>query len=154
MPTNPDAPFAPISLADIERAMQRIRASIPVTPLAYSATLSKFTGNEIFLKLENLQMTGSFKERGALNRILIMTADERRRGVIAASAGNHAQAVAYHATQHGIRSQIVMPITTPIVKAVRTQEYGAEVILHGASFDEAVAEAYRRCEAEDLMFLH
>jgi len=134
--------------------MERIRKSIPVTPLVHSATLSRLTGNEIFLKLENLQMTGSFKERGALNRILLMTADEQRRGVIAASAGNHAQAVAYHATQHGIRSQIVMPITTPIVKAMRTQEYGAEVILHGASFDDAVAEAYRRRDAEDLMFLH
>jgi len=99
-------------------------------------------------------MTGSFKERGALNRILVMTDDEQRRGVIAASAGNHAQAVAYHATQRSIRSQIVMPITTPIVKAMRTQEYGAEVILHGASFDEALAEAFRRRDAEDLMFLH
>ncbi len=153
--SNPsDLANQPIELADIQRAMGRIRKSIPITPLVYSAILSKLTGNEIFLKLENLQMTGSFKERGALNRILLMTPDEQRRGVIAASAGNHAQAVAYHATQRGIRSQIVMPITTPIVKAMRTQEYGAEVILHGSSFDEALAEAYRRRDAEDLMFLH
>ncbi len=154
MPNPVDPALAPITLADIQRAMQRIRTAIPITPLVYSAILSKMTGNEIFLKLENLQMTGSFKERGALNRILTMTPDEQRRGVIAASAGNHAQAVAYHATKHGIRSQIVMPITTPIVKALRTQEYGAEVILHGASFDEAVTEAFRRRESEDLMFLH
>lgn len=99
-------------------------------------------------------MTGSFKERGALNRILLMTADERARGVITASAGNHAQAVAYHASKRGIRVQICMPVLTPLVKVTATRGYGAEVILHGNNFDEAVDEARRRCDAEGLVFLH
>jgi threonine dehydratase len=142
------------NLADIQAARERIRNSIYLTPCAYSAALSALTGNHLFLKLENLQMTGSFKERGALNRILTLTDDERRRGVIAASAGNHAQAVAYHATRHGIRSTIVMPLGTPLVKTTATRNYGGEVILHGANFDEAMAEAHRICDAEGLYFLH
>ena len=143
-----------LTLADIQQARERIREAVYLSPCPHSVTLSALTGNDIFLKLENLQMTGSFKERGALNRILTLTGDERRRGVIAASAGNHAQAVAYHATRHGIRSQIVMPLGTPLVKVTATRNYGAEVILHGANFDEAMAEARRRCDAEGLYFLH
>jgi threonine dehydratase len=143
----------PVTLADIEAAMARIRDSIPITPLVYSEKLSQLTGARVFLKLENLQMTGSFKERGALNRILNLTEEEASRGLIAASAGNHAQAVAYHATRRGIRSQIVMPLGAPITKVSATQAYGAEVVLHGASFDEAYAEALRRAEEQHLVFV-
>jgi threonine dehydratase len=119
-----------------------------------SETFSQLSGNSIFLKLENLQMTGSFKERGALNKILLLTDDERRRGVIAASAGNHAQAVAYHATKRGIASQICMPLTTPLVKVSATRGHGAEVILFGANYDEACQEALRRCGEQGLTFIH
>lgn len=106
------------------------------------------------MKLENLQVTGAFKERGALNRLLIMTAEERTRGVIAASAGNHGQAVAYHASKLGIRAQICMPQYAPITKVNAVSGYGAEVILHGESFDEALAEAQSRAAREGLTFLH
>ena len=126
-----------VTLKTIQQAAQRIRNSIYVSPFMRSETFSELTGNSLFLKLENLQMTGSFKERGALNKILLLTPDERRRGVIAASAGNHAQAVAYHATKRGISSQIVMPLTTPLVKVSATRGHGAEVILVGANYDEA-----------------
>ena len=115
---------------------------------------SQRVGNSIFLKLENLQMTGAFKERGALNKILLLTDEERRRGVIAASAGNHAQAVAYHATKRGIKAQICMPLTTPIVKVSATRGYGAEVILVGANYDETCQEALRRCHERNLTFIH
>ncbi|MGC1382828.1 MAG: threonine ammonia-lyase, partial [Candidatus Acidiferrales bacterium] len=111
-------------------------------------------GNSIFLKLENLQMTGSFKERGALNKILLLTDDEKRRGVIAASAGNHAQAVSYHATKRGIAAKICMPLATPLVKVSATREFGAEVILVGANYDEACEEALRIREAENRTFIH
>lgn len=116
--------------------------------------LSRATGLSVFLKLENLQMTGSFKERGALNRIAMLTEEQGRRGVVAASAGNHAQGVAYHATQRGIRAVIVMPLTTPLVKVTATRGFGAEVVLHGGNYDEACAEATRLCEAEGMTFIH
>jgi threonine dehydratase len=116
--------------------------------------LSRGTELEIFLKLENLQMTGSFKERGALNRIATLTAEQAKRGVVAASAGNHAQGVAYHATQRGIRAVIVMPLTTPLVKVTATRNFGAEVVLHGANYDEACEEATRLCVAEGMTFIH
>jgi threonine dehydratase len=116
--------------------------------------LSRGTGLEIYLKLENLQMTGSFKERGALNRIATLSAEQSKRGVVAASAGNHAQGVAYHATQRGIRAVIVMPLTTPLVKVTATRNFGAEVVLHGANYDEACEEATRLCEAEGMTFIH
>ena len=143
-----------VTLRTIQEASKRIRSSIFVSPFMRSETFSQLTGNSIFLKLENLQMTGSFKERGALNRILLLTDDERRRGVIAASAGNHAQAVAYHATKRGIASQICMPLTTPLVKVSATRGHGAEVILFGANYDEACQEALRRCEQQGLTFIH
>ncbi len=108
----------------------------------------------MYLKLDNLQMTGSFKERGALNRILALTDEEKQRGVIAASAGNHAQAVSYHATQRGIRAVIVMPVSTPLVKITATRGYGGDVVLCGANYDEAYAEATRRCEEDHLTLLH
>jgi threonine dehydratase len=143
-----------ITLRTIEQARERIRNSIFVSPFMRSATFSQLTGNSIFLKLENLQMTGSFKERGALNKILLLTQDERRRGVVAASAGNHAQAVAYHATKRGISSEICMPLTTPLVKVSATRGHGAEVILFGADYDEACEEALRRCEEQGRTFIH
>ena len=116
--------------------------------------LSALTGQQVYLKLENLQMTGSFKERGALNRIAMLTPEQAARGVIAASAGNHAQGVAYHATKRGIRALIVMPLTTPLVKVTATRGFGAEVLLHGANYDEACAEAVRLCDEQHLTFIH
>src|SRR6202050_612351 len=143
-----------VTLRDIQDAMRRIRSSLVVPPSVHSEKFSRQTGNTIFLKLENLQMTGAFKERGALNKILLLTEEEKRRGVIAASAGNHAQAVAYHATKRGIAAQICMPLTTPIVKVTATRGYGAEVILSGTNYDETCQEALRRCEQLGLTFIH
>ena len=116
--------------------------------------LSALTGQQVYLKLENLQMTGSFKERGALNRIALLTEEQAARGVVAASAGNHAQGVAYHATKRGIRALIVMPLATPLVKVTATRGFGAQVILHGANYDEACEEATRLCAAEGMTFIH
>jgi threonine dehydratase len=143
-----------LTIRAIKDAVDRVRGSIVVTPFARSEKFSQLTGNSIFLKLENLQMTGAFKERGALNKILMLTEEERRRGVIAASAGNHAQAVAYHATRRGIKAQICMPLTTPLVKVSATRGYGAEVILAGANYEEAHEEALRRCKEHGLTFIH
>ncbi|HWF66501.1 MAG TPA: threonine ammonia-lyase [Acidobacteriaceae bacterium] len=143
-----------VSLEEIKRAEQRIRNDIYLSPCQHSADLSAKTGQQIYLKLDNLQRTGAFKERGALNKILVLTDQEKRRGVIAASAGNHGQAVAYHATRHGIQAQIVMPLMTPLVKIAATQGFGATVILHGANYDEAYAEAQRLCTEQHLTFLH
>jgi threonine dehydratase len=116
--------------------------------------LSALTGQQVYLKLENLQMTGSFKERGALNRIATLTPEQAARGVVAASAGNHAQGVAYHATKRGIRALIVMPLATPLVKVTATRGFGADVVLHGANYDEACEEATRLCAAEGMTFIH
>ena len=143
-----------IGLADVLLARERVRHETYMTPCARSEMLSKLTGHQVFLKLENLQMTGSFKERGALNRLSLLTAEEAARGVVAASAGNHAQGVAYHATKRGVRAVIVMPLATPLVKVTATREFGAEVVLHGGNYDEAYAEATRICEAEGMVFLH
>jgi threonine dehydratase len=143
-----------VTLQDVQYAKRRIQDFIYLSPARHSDALSKMTGQQVFLKLDNLQRTGAFKERGALNRILTLTDDEKRRGVIAASAGNHAQAVAFHATQRGIRSRIVMPLMTPLVKVSSTANFGAEVVLHGANYDEACAEALRLGEADGMTFLH
>jgi threonine dehydratase len=143
-----------LTLDDILAARERIGGAIYRTPCARSEMLSRMTGQSVSLKLENLQMTGSFKERGALNKIATLTAEQARRGVVAASAGNHAQGVAYHATRRGIRSVIVMPLTTPLVKVTATRGFGAEVVLHGANYDEACEEATRLCEAEGMTFIH
>jgi threonine dehydratase len=152
---NPLTATAPaVTLADIQAARERLGDAVYRTPCTRSETLSRQTGQNIFLKLENLQMTGSFKERGALNRIATLTPEQARRGVIAASAGNHAQGVAYHATRRQIRSTIVMPLATPLVKVQATRGFGAEVVLHGANYDEACAEATQRAEAEGLTFIH
>ncbi len=143
-----------ITLADVLAARERIRSSVYYSPCNRSEMLSRITGQNIFLKLENLQMTGSFKERGALNRIAMLTPEQAKRGVVAASAGNHAQGVAYHATERGIRAVIVMPLTTPLVKVTATRGFGAEVVLHGANYDEACVEATRLCAAEGMTFIH
>jgi threonine dehydratase len=143
-----------VSLKSIQDATARIRDSIFISPFSRSETFSKLTGNDIYFKLDNLQITGAFKERGALNKILLLSDDEKRRGVIAASAGNHAQAVACHATKRGISAQICMPVNTPIVKVSATRGYGAEVILAGANYDESCHEALRRCHEHGLTFIH
>ncbi len=143
-----------VNLESIESAAARIGSSIYESPLVHSKTLFRLRGNAIYLKLENLQMTGSFKERGALNRILTMTDDERRRGVMAASAGNHGQGVAYHATQRGIPVQIWMPRSTPMIKLTATRAYGAEVVLHGDNYDEACEAAMERSAQRNATFIH
>ena len=143
-----------ITLNDIEAAHQRIRPTIHVTPCEYSETFTALSGNPVYFKLENLHMTGSFKERGALNKLLLMSPEERAKGVICASAGNHAQGVAYHATRLGIRALIYMPEHAPITKVNATERFGGEVVLFGKSFDEALAEAMRRGAADGLTFLH
>ena len=143
-----------VTLSDVQQARQRIRDFIYCSPAPHSAELSQMTGQQVFLKLDNLQRTGAFKERGALNKILTLTEGEKRRGVIAASAGNHAQAVAFHATARGIRARIVMPLMTPLVKVSSTSGFGAEVVLHGANYDEACAEALRLGREEGMTFLH
>ena len=143
-----------ITLSDIQAAASRIRESIYLSPCPRSEAFSEITGNQIYLKLDNQQRTGAFKERGALNRLLTMTETERRRGVITASAGNHAQGLAYHSGRHGIRALIVMPLTTPLTKVSATRGYGADVVLHGANYDEAYEEAVRRASIEGLTFVH
>ena len=143
-----------ISLDDVVAARERVRGAIYNSPCPHSQMLSALTGQQVYLKLENLQMTGSFKERGALNRIAMLTPEQAVRGVIAASAGNHAQGVAYHATKQGIRALIVMPLATPLVKVTATRGFGAEVVLHGANYDEACEEATRLCAAEGMTFIH
>ncbi|MDQ2834923.1 MAG: threonine ammonia-lyase [Acidobacteriota bacterium] len=148
--TNPLA----INLADVVAARERIRGSIYCSPCPHSQMLSALTGQQIYLKLENLQMTGSFKERGALNRIAMLTPEQAARGVVAASAGNHAQGVAYHATSRGIRALIVMPLATPLVKVTATRGFGAEVVLHGANYDEACERATQLCLEEGMTFIH
>ena len=141
-------------LSAIREAALRIRDAIYCSPCPYSAELSEATGQQVYLKLENLQMTGSYKERGALNKILLLTPEQSRQGVIAASAGNHAQAVAYHASRRGIRSTIVMPAITPLVKVTATQSYGAEVVLYGANYDEACQHALALAAERKMTFLH
>ncbi len=143
-----------ITFADVEQARRRIGDSIFLSPCAYSETLSRATGTKCWLKLENLQMTGSFKERGACNKLKSLTDAERARGVICASAGNHAQGIAYHATRLGIDAKIVMPVTTPLIKVQSTRDFGGQVILHGANFDEAHEEALRIQALEKRLFVH
>jgi threonine dehydratase len=143
-----------ISFTDIEQARKRIGSSIFLSPCAYSETLSKVTGTKLWLKLENLQMTGSFKERGACNKLMALTAEERAHGVICASAGNHAQGVAYHATRLGIDATIVMPETTPLIKVQSTRTFGGRVILHGANYDEAFELAQKIEADEKRTFVH
>src|SRR5919109_4190726 len=143
-----------ITLADIEAARKTIAGQVLCTPMLPAPKLSALTGASVRVKYENLQVTNSFKERGALNKLASLTASECARGVIAMSAGNHAQALAYHAAKLGIPSTIVMPVTTPFVKVAATKVHGAEVVLDG----ETISEAQIRCEsiahARDLTWVH
>src|ERR1700692_1926710 len=143
-----------LGIQDIQRAMGRIRGAIRISPCTYSEAFSALTKSEIFLKLDNQQRTGAFKERGALNKLLTLTAEERAQGVIAASAGNHAQGVAYHAGRHGIRALIYMPLPTPLTKVSATRAYGAEVVLHGANYDEAYEKAIEQSQQYHLTLIH
>lgn len=136
------------------RARQVIQDAAQFTPLVYSRTYSVLTGNEIFLKLENLQKTGSFKLRGAFNKLHSLSAEEKKRGVVTASAGNHAQGVAYSSTQAGIKSTVVMPQNAPFSKVEATQNYGAQVILYGQTFDEAQAYAQKLHRENKATFIH
>jgi threonine dehydratase len=144
----------PVAPDDIHAAAETIRGAVVETPCSHSRTLSNICGCDIWLKFENLQFTSSFKERGALNRLQALSVDERQRGVIAMSAGNHAQAVAYHARRLNIPATIVMPVTTPFVKVAATQAYGATVVLDG----ETVADAQMRAETiareKKLVWVH
>jgi threonine dehydratase len=143
-----------LGIADVEAARARIRDAIYVSPCPASATLGELTGTRCHVKLENLQMTGSFKERGALSKLLTLTPAERARGVIAASAGNHGLAVAYHAQRLGIAATIVTPEWAPLIKVANCRRHGATVVLAGQDYDEAYAEARRREAATGAVFIH
>lgn len=145
---------AALTLDDIRLAAERIKGAVVRTPLMHSKTLSSITGAEIWLKFENLQFTAAYKERGALNALLNLTEEQRQRGVIAASAGNHSQGLSYHGTRLGVPVTIVMPRTTPTVKVMQTESVGGKVVLEGETFDEAYAHA-RTLEKElGLTFVH
>ncbi|WP_326534360.1 threonine ammonia-lyase [Pseudorhodoferax sp.] len=148
-----------VSFADIEAAATRLAGQVLDTPCLESRTLSQITGAQVFLKFENLQFTASFKERGALNKLSSLVGGEGAggqppQGVIAASAGNHAQGVAHHAQRLGLRAVIVMPLATPMVKVERTRGFGAEVVLHGETFDQAREHALRLADEQGLRFVH
>jgi len=143
-----------VTLDDIRAAARRIAGALEATPCLHSRTLSKLTGAEVFLKFENLQFTASFKERGALNKLLSLDAAERKRGVIAMSAGNHAQAVAYHAARLGIPATIVMPRGSPNTKIRNTQIHGATVVLEGENLFEAGKHARTLAARDNLVFVH
>ena len=143
-----------LNLRKISAAAARLKNNLLLTPCTYSKTLSKITGVEIYLKFENLQFTASFKERGALNKLFSLSAEEQRNGVIAMSAGNHAQGVAYHARRFGIPAVIVMPQHTPNIKVEHTRAHGAEVILHGDTFDECSAFTQKLAARRNLTLIH
>src|ERR1700682_4242587 len=143
-----------VSNKDIEAAAQVIKGHVQETPFLASRTLSEITGAEIIHKFENHQFTASFKERGALNKLMSLTPAQAKKGVIACSAGNHAQGVAYHAHRLGIPAVIVMPRYTPYVKVEQTQKHGAEVILEGENFDSAMAHAIGMAATRGLTLVH
>jgi len=143
-----------VTLDEIEAARRRLLGAIVETDCDWSRTLSDILGCKIWLKFENLQFTASFKERGALNRLSALSPDEREQGVIAMSAGNHAQGVAYHARRLAVPATIVMPVSTPTVKVVNTRRYGAEAILHGETVEEAAAFARDFGRERGLTFIH
>jgi threonine dehydratase len=143
-----------ISLSDVQDAAKRIEGAVLRSPFLRSDGLSRLTGAEIYLKYDHLQATGAFKERGAANRIALLTPEERKAGVVAMSAGNHAQAVARHAQRAGIKATIVMPRHTPATKVTRTASWGANVVLHGETLAEAAAHAHMLEARDGLLFLH
>lgn len=144
----------PITFQDVCDARETIKTAMIYTPTVRATRLSIHLGIDLYLKLENLQHTSAFKARGALNKLLSLTEEQRRKGVIACSAGNHAQGVAYNATRLGIRSTIVMPKGTPFNKIKRTENFGGEVVLYGKNFDESVGETLRLAKEKDLVFIH
>jgi threonine dehydratase len=146
--------IAPVTIDNIRAAAGAIEGAVVPTPFRTSITLSEMIGARVALKLEIFQFTASFKERGALNRLLALTGEERKRGVVAMSAGNHAQAVAYHATRLGIPATIVMPRDTPFIKVTNTERLGATVALHGANLEEAAAHAGKLGSRGNLTFVH
>ena len=143
-----------VTLADIEAARARIGDALYLSPCRFSEAFSQITGSRVFFKFDNLQRTGAFKERGALHKLLTLSKEERAQGVIAASAGNHAQGLSCHAGRLGIRAVIYMPLTTPLTKVSATRAYGAEVVLHGTNYDEAFVAAVERSEQDGLKFVH
>ena len=143
-----------VSKRDIEKAYEVISKNIVCTPVSFSYTFSDICGCRTYFKLENFQMTGSFKDRGSLNKLLAVSAGAKARGVITASAGNHAQGVAYHSQRLKIPSKIVMPVGTPLIKVVSTQNYGAEVVLYGDTYDDAYEHALEISENDNLAFIH
>ena len=147
-------PNQTVSYDDIAAAAERLKGHIERTPMRLSRTLSQITGAETWVKFENLQFAASYKERGALNKLLTLSAVERKRGVIAASAGNHAQGLAYHGQRLGVPVTIVMPKSTPFVKVEQTRYFGAEVILQGESYDESSGYAQKLRGERDLIFVH
>ncbi len=150
-----DAPAPPvIGLAEVRAAAARIDGAVIRTPTLFSDAVTRASGTKVWLKLDNLQATGAFKERGAANRIALLSARERGAGVIAMSAGNHAQAVARHASLAGIRATIVMPRFTPATKVVRTEGWGAQVVLHGETLAESAAHAHELALRDGLTFIH
>lgn len=142
------------TIEDIQAAKKRVDGRVMRTPFVAAEKLSSMTGVNIWLKLENLQFTGAFKERGALNKLLMMSDEERQKGVIAASAGNHAQGLAYHAKALSVAATIVMPTTTPDIKVRQTRELGANVVLHGLTFDEARTHAEALCDERGHILVH
>ena len=143
-----------LAFDDILAARDRLQGHIERTPCRRSRTLSEITGADVWVKFENLQFTAAYKERGALNKLLQLTEAEQKRGVIAASAGNHSQGLAYHAARLGIPVTIVMPRSTPFVKVQQTRNFGAEVVLDGDGYDEASTFARALCDERDLVFVH
>ena len=143
-----------VTFADIEAAAARLKGQVERTPCRHSRTLSEITGAEVWVKFENFQFTAAYKERGALNKLLQLTPEQRERGVIAASAGNHAQGLAYHAARLGVPVTIVMPRSTPMVKVEHTRAFGAEVVMEGDSYDDASAAALKLCDERKLTYVH
>src|SRR6267154_1067196 len=143
-----------VTVADVEAARRTIAGQVVRTPMLPAPKLSALTGAEVHVKYENLQVTNSFKDRGALNKLASLSADARERGVIAMSAGNHAQSVAYHAARLGIPATIVMPVTTPFVKVAATRSHGAEVVLEGETLSAAQARVEALIAARGLTLVH
>ena len=143
-----------LTLEKFEEAYDVVKRVAKETKLLYSKSLSDQVGNKVYFKPENLQHTGAYKIRGAYYKISTLTPEERAKGLVTASAGNHAQGVAYAAKEYGCKAKIVMPATTPLMKVERTKSYGAEVILHGDVYDEACEYAYKLAEEEGMTFIH
>ena len=143
-----------LDLAAIQAAAGRLKGQIERTPCRHSKTLSKITGAEVWVKFENLQFTAAYKERGALNKLMLLSNSEKARGVIAASAGNHAQGLAYHGARLSVPVTIVMPKTTPFVKVQHTRDFGANVVIEGETYDDAAAQARKLQAEQDLTFVH